>query len=529
MLLNYYTLTKLEHELQALIGLEIGSVFTQEKNSLIIEFISDENYYLDFSADPKYSCCFVSNNFSRAGKNTLDLFDDLIGEIVQSINLLNFDRVFKIELINSYLYIILFGRGSSNVILTKKDNTIIDAFEEKSSLLNTHFQTRASDIVLDETQSVFDLLAKSPFIMGNKLAKEFLYLYNINPEDKISDLTFDLSQKVNEFLLKCKSSKTYIYKQNKINSLSPIELNHLRISPERVFDSTSTAIKWKKINDIESDKINEESKGISRLIENEISKTRARYNRAENFIELLELAEKYRLYADLLISQPNQREKVGKQIELNDWDGKALKISLDEKLTILDNATRYYSKAKKTEKDAVLKEKDIEKQKSILEHFLQIQEEFKQIKSYKEIKAFKTKYAKSLNLKINIKMETESKFRHFSYNGFDIFVGKSAANNDDLTMGFAKPNDIWLHARGVPGSHTIIKNYSKEKISKEIIEYAAELAAYYSQSRKASLVPVIYTEKKYVRKPKGANPGSVVVQKENVIMVKPRIGEGEAE
>lgn len=104
-----------------------------------------------------------------------------------------------------------------------------------------------------------------------------------------------------------------------------------------------------------------------------------------------------------------------------------------------------------------------------------------------------------------------------------VLVGKSAANNDELTMKFAKPNDIWLHARGTSGSHVVLKMHTNDKPPKYILEQAAQIAAYYSGARNAKHVPVIYTYKKYVRKPKGANPGSVVVTKEDVIIVEPKL------
>jgi len=522
MLLNYYTLLKLKEEFQELIGLEISSVFSQDKDSIIIDIMSEEEYYIDFSSDNKYSSCFISQGFRRAGKNTIDLFPDLVGEIIQNVSLSQFDRILKIELINSNLYLVLFGRGSSNIILTKKDDTIIDSLEDSKTLINTEFAPKNNILELDNDSTINDNLSKLPFIMGNKISKEFLYRYSLDPNIKVSELDFNLIDKVNEFIDNMLDDDNYIYNINNQITLSPLELSYLNISPEKIFTSISDAIKWKKVNSLNNERFNEETKGISKKIYLEIKKAKSRYENAENYISLLELADNYRLYADLLMSYPEPKSKKGKEIELQDWSGNDLKIKLDEKLNILDNASKYYSKAKKTEKDAVLKEKEIPELKNKLYLYQKIKNEFDSCKSLKEIKNFKLKFASELNLKINKKMEEESKFRHFNFENYDIYVGKSAANNDELTVKFAKPNDIWLHARGVPGSHTIIRVTNKDKVKKEVIEFAAALAAYYSQSRKASLVPVIYTEKKYVRKPKGANPGSVLVQKENVTMVKPK-------
>ena len=82
---------------------------------------------------------------------------------------------------------------------------------------------------------------------------------------------------------------------------------------------------------------------------------------------------------------------------------------------------------------------------------------------------------------------------------------------------------MWLHAKDVAGSHVIIKHQSGKNFPKDVIERAAELAAYNSKRRTESLCPVSYTPKKFVRKRKGDAPGLVVVEREQVIMVVPRI------
>jgi predicted ribosome quality control (RQC) complex YloA/Tae2 family protein len=112
-------------------------------------------------------------------------------------------------------------------------------------------------------------------------------------------------------------------------------------------------------------------------------------------------------------------------------------------------------------------------------------------------------------------------FKKFEFEGYEVFVGKSAKNNDELTLKFARKDDLWLHARGVSGSHVIIRKKGQNPIPVSVIRKAAQLAAYYSKGKSASLCPVIYTPKKYVRKPKGADPGAVVVEKEEVILAEP--------
>jgi predicted ribosome quality control (RQC) complex YloA/Tae2 family protein len=115
--------------------------------------------------------------------------------------------------------------------------------------------------------------------------------------------------------------------------------------------------------------------------------------------------------------------------------------------------------------------------------------------------------------------EKKSPFRTIPLtNTITLYVGRSAENNELLTFGHARPDDIWLHARGASGSHCVLKGAGMHNMSE--IRRAAEIAAWYSAAKTSGLVPVIYTQKKYVRKAKGT-AGSVIVEREKVVMVRP--------
>jgi len=102
-------------------------------------------------------------------------------------------------------------------------------------------------------------------------------------------------------------------------------------------------------------------------------------------------------------------------------------------------------------------------------------------------------------------------------------VGRNAEANDELTLKLAYKEDFWLHAKDVAGSHVIIKHQSGKNFPKDVIERAAQLAAYNSKRKTDSLCPVIVTPKKFVRKRKGDPAGAVVVEREQVILVEPKL------
>ena len=110
--------------------------------------------------------------------------------------------------------------------------------------------------------------------------------------------------------------------------------------------------------------------------------------------------------------------------------------------------------------------------------------------------------------------------RRTSSDGFLLLVGKNSRQNEDVTFGQASANDLWLHARGVPGAHVIVKAGGRP-VADATLREAAALAAYYSQSRADGSVPVDYTQQRYVRHLKGGGPGMVTYERERTLHVAP--------
>lgn len=109
-------------------------------------------------------------------------------------------------------------------------------------------------------------------------------------------------------------------------------------------------------------------------------------------------------------------------------------------------------------------------------------------------------------------------FHYISSDGYHIYVGKNNLQNEELTFHFAVGNDWWFHAKGVPGSHVIVKTNGDE-LPDRTFEEAGRLAAYYSQNRGAEKVEIDYVEKKYVKKPNGSKPGFVVYYTNYSLMI----------
>ncbi|MCY7362300.1 MAG: NFACT RNA binding domain-containing protein, partial [Ignavibacteria bacterium] len=150
----------------------------------------------------------------------------------------------------------------------------------------------------------------------------------------------------------------------------------------------------------------------------------------------------------------------------------------------------------------------------------------KEIEAVKEVDDIK-KIVKEEKKSAENKNDETSRFRKFKLTEkYEVWVGKDSASNDLLTTKYSAQNDLWFHVRGASGSHTVLKlSNKKEDVGKEIISAAASIAAYYSKARNSSSVPVAYCEKKHVKKKKGFKQGSVVMEREKVIFVKPLLPE----
>ena len=108
----------------------------------------------------------------------------------------------------------------------------------------------------------------------------------------------------------------------------------------------------------------------------------------------------------------------------------------------------------------------------------------------------------------------------FEIDGYKVYVGRDAKSNDYVSLRLAKANDYWFHVKGMPSAHVVLACH-ENRPEKSTIKKIAALTAYYSKQKNAGKTAITYTMAKFVSKSRGAKPGSVVVKKDNVIMVKP--------
>ena len=204
-----------------------------------------------------------------------------------------------------------------------------------------------------------------------------------------------------------------------------------------------------------------------------------------------------------------------------------IEIALDPTKTPAENAQKYfqkYNKAKRTLAAMEIQQKQNEEELTYLESVLQALDTAKDDADLSEIR---TELAESGFIRRPAAKKGQSKpkkakpMRFLSSDGYEILVGKSNLQNDELTLRTAEPTDIWMHTKNIPGSHVIIRTNGAEEVPVSTLEEAATLAAYFSKAKQSSLVPVDYTQRKNVKKPNGAKPGMVIYLTNKTIYITP--------
>jgi len=234
-------------------------------------------------------------------------------------------------------------------------------------------------------------------------------------------------------------------------------------------------------------------------------------------------ADEFKRYGELIISNLHALPKRAKSVEVIDWEsGKTLSITLDPKMDVSKNAQHFFSLYDKLKK----KVNGIKERQTVIEkRIAYLQETFHNVNGTSDRTDLDeiTKELEIMNFipskkRVN-RPKVESSPLVYEFNGFKILVGKNNIQNDRITRA-ASGDDLWFHARGVPGSHTVIITGGRIP-PEDVVEFAASLAGAHSKYRNDNWADVDYTYVKYLSKPKGAKPGFVLYKNFKTIRVRP--------
>jgi predicted ribosome quality control (RQC) complex YloA/Tae2 family protein len=277
-------------------------------------------------------------------------------------------------------------------------------------------------------------------------------------------------------------------------------------------------------------------KTVLSALERALRTARLQLAEAEAHLEGVDRTDRLRISGELLAAQGGGVERGAASVELPNWydpDGGVLRIDLDPELDGRENAERYFHRyrramaageaaleripglQRRVEELAALAEEGGAADEAGLRSLLEKLREEGLLRSGQagpgEEKAPPAEFPSGVRV------------RRVPVGDWVVYYGENATSNDFLTTRWAKPGDLWLHARAVAGSHVVIRGVTAlERLPPEVLREAARLAASHSEARHSSVVPVDYTFRRYVRKPRGSAPGHVTYSNERTIHVDTR-------
>ncbi len=255
-----------------------------------------------------------------------------------------------------------------------------------------------------------------------------------------------------------------------------------------------------------------------------LKKARRLFANVGEDLESARRADELRYMGNLLVTWRHRLRTGMKEITVMDFSGEEeLTIPLDPSLDPERNIRKYFRRAKKGDKGLAI----------IMDRKARIRRDVVALeKSIAETDAIDDPAALAAMIVTDsgtgtggAREKQKPRFKSFRVDDtHTILVGRSDRENDELTHRYATPGDLWFHAQGSPGSHVILRGANRSTPSR-IIEMAAETAAWFSKARGSGTVPVICAEKRYVRRPRGAKPGTASCLRSKTLFVSPRLPE----
>jgi len=545
---NYYTLRALVREWQPdLAGTTVRDVYSQNKNELTVALGgADQDWMVRGSVQRPFLYLFRRSGYHKAHRNVATLFEEVIGQGVAGVSIAERDRLVSLELDDgSRLLWQLFG-ARANAFHVAPDDTISAAFQRHDKLTGTEvpepypapmpetfdeFEGRWKDNRNKTRQAVQSAVS----LFGGDLARETLYRAGVSTEAP-GDCTeaerralFEASMALREAL---DDPDPVIYGAGQFpDAFSLIPLSHREDDPAEHFDTVDAAVANFVRRTLAERHFHRLYDPLAEALESAAEHERRSAERMMEELQSESRAGRYERWGHLLMAQQDQVPAGAEEVALPDLfeDGAPVTIPLDPAKSPVENAEHYYERARRTRRSRQEAEARLDETLERVDRAETLLAEIREIDTLDGIKQFRAEREEDFApfVERDDAEVDQFPFRRFDLEGgFEVWVGKNARQNHELTFHASQPHDLWLHARGVPGAHTVLHRPNRDaEPGKRRIYTAAAIAAHYSQSKGSDVVPVMVTERKYVTSPKGADPGVVRVDREDVVMVEPGLPE----
>ena len=457
----------------------------------------------------------------------------LQGAVIEAIQQVENDRILEISVSNKNeigdsvavtLVIEIMGKHSNIILLDKSSGKIIEAIKHVGFSQNSYRTILPGSTYVAPPQTG----SLNPFTVGDEKLFEILHTEDLESkrlQQIFQGLGRDTATELSGRLTadKLKTFRAFFASPTQ-PSLTEKSFSALLFSDSKTQMSTLSELLDTFYKDkAERDRVNQQASELIRRVENELEKNRKKLGKQEEELLATENAEEFRQKGELLTTFLHQVPNDQDQVELdNYYTGEKIIISLDKALTPNQNAQRYFKRYQKLKEAVKHLTSLIEETRATILYLESVETALAQA-SLTEIAEIREELIQTGFIRRRQREKIQKRQKPEKYLATDgqtiILVGRNNLQNDELTFKIAKKDELWFHAKDIPGSHVVITGNLQP--SDEVKTDAAELAAYFSKARLSNLVQVDMIETRKLNKPTGGKPGFVTYTGQKTLRVTP--------
>ena len=405
---------------------------------------------------------------------------------------------------NSFRFIIEMMDRHTNAVFSSENLEIIQAYKHTNSYrqIMPHKKyeppvLEMPDLLLEDTKKLLLRFRHNENILGLN--------GNLRALVKDDNSFLKFVSLVGETFSK-KEFKLYLHNKNQVY---PFALSNESVEVDEDFIFENFILK-PKLNEFLNRK-----KNLENILTKRLKSLKKRYAKVQKELDSASNYDKYRIFAENLLANPNLDTLHKNSVTLSDvYTQQQITIQLNPDITIFDNAQKYFKKFKKAKKSQERIKKRIEETEDEIKFIEQLIFDIENAEDEKELDDIKDIMIKESIVKTGSSKPKQSSYKpyeHIKIEDFDAYIGKNAKGNDYITLKLANKNDLWFHPKSRPGAHLILKNPNRlQKIDEGVKIKCAYEVAKKSKAQKGEKIEIDYTEAKYVKKPKGFKTGMVI-------------------
>jgi len=554
------------HELQELMGGRINKIHQPTEHDIVMQIrAGGRNHKLLLSANPSMPRTHLTNetfvNPTEAPMFCMLLRKHTENAIIERVEQVGMERIIRIhmrqrdeigDLSQKLLIIELMGRHSNIILIDPATDTILDGIHHVTPALSSYRivmpgasytpppaqdKTNLLDIPASElpqylTEVVADTI--SPHDQHDVIERRLMDAFSGLGPLTARELVYraiqgsGLHEELRHFRerLELDAYEPCILDATNGKSLfAAITLTH--VAGDAVsFDTMSDCLTAYFSDKAQRDLVKQKTADLMRFLTNEQSKNEKKLEKLYETMNEAQEADRYRKLGELLTASLHAISRGQASVEVIDYyeeDQPTITIPLDPQLAPSDNAQRYFKRYNKLKNSLTAVQVQIESTREEIAYFQTLIHQLSNA-TLDDIDEIREELATQGYVRHRSGPQKKKKptkpapLCFVSSEGITIYVGKNNTQNDYVTNRLAHPSDTWLHTKDIPGSHVVIRS---SQFGDETLNTAAQLAAYFSQARTSSQVPVDYTQIRHVRKPNGAKPGFVIYDNQKTLYITP--------